>query len=128
MKKKSSTNILAKIFKKNPKKNPKKKSITKATKKTKIKVAKKIIPIKKTKVKKKNKKNLHSVFPKSTAPKIQAKNDNLRISRNNEVKPEIKKLKNKKLKKKITKLKILLFTQNTELDKLLNLKKFKSVA
>ncbi len=105
MKKKSSTNILAKIFKKNPKKNPKKKSITKATKKTKIKVAKKIIPIKKTKVKKKNKKNLHSVFPKSTAPKIQAKNDNLRISRNNEVKPEIKKIKKQETEKKNYKVK-----------------------
>jgi CarD family transcriptional regulator len=105
MKKKSSTNILAKIFKKNPKKNSKKKSITKATKKAKIKVAKKIITIKKTKVKKKNKKNLQSVVSKAVAPKAEAKNDNLRISRNNEVKPEIKKIKKQETEKKNYKVK-----------------------
>ena len=49
MKKKSTTNILAKIFKKNSEKKVKKKNITsKVTKKPKAKVVKKIIPIKKT--------------------------------------------------------------------------------
>ena len=47
MKKTSTTNILAKIFKKTPEKKVKKKSITKVAKKPKAKVAKKITPIKK---------------------------------------------------------------------------------
>ena len=49
MKKTSTTNILAKIFKKNPEKKVKKKTVTKVTKKTKAKVKaktiKKIIPV-----------------------------------------------------------------------------------
>ena len=53
MKKTSTTNILAKIFKKTPEKKVKKKSVTKVIKKSKNKIAKKVIPIKKTKVTKK---------------------------------------------------------------------------
>ena len=43
MKKTSTTNILAKIFKKTPEKKVKKKTVAKVTKKPKAKVAKKII-------------------------------------------------------------------------------------
>lgn len=57
MKKTSTTNILAKIFNKTPEKKVKKKTTPKVVKKSstpKAKTAKKIVPIKQTKVAKKN--------------------------------------------------------------------------
>jgi CarD family transcriptional regulator len=105
MKKTSSTNILAKIFKKTPEKKAKKKTVTKVKKKTKTKakVAKKIISIKKTKPK--IKKTLKTVATKSTPQKVEVKTDNLRISKSNEIKPEIKKVKKQETEKKEYKVK-----------------------
>ena len=88
MKKTSTTNILAKIFKKTPEKKVKKKSIKKVAKKPKAKVAKKITPIKKATSK--IKKNLKTVATKLIPQKIEEKTNNLRISKSNETKPEIK--------------------------------------
>ena len=106
MKKTSTTNILAKIFKKTPEKKVKKKVATKVIKKPKSKVVKKITPIKKTNVvKKTTTKNLKANFTKSTPQKVEVKNDNLRISKNNEVKPEIKKVKKQETAKKEYKVK-----------------------
>ena len=109
MKKKSTTNILAKIFKKTPEKKVKKKTAVKPAKKTKAKVAKKIISIKKVKVEKKNTKknntNLKSVSTKLITKKEDIKTDNLRISKSNESKPEIKKVKKQGTEKRIFKIK-----------------------
>ncbi|MDC1245368.1 transcriptional regulator [Pelagibacteraceae bacterium] len=115
MKKTSTTNILAKIFKKNPEKKAKKKTVTKVTKKTVTKVTKKTKTkvkaktIKKIKVIKKVtskiKKNLKTVSTKPVPQKVEVKNDNLRISKNNEVKPEIKKVKKQETEKKEYKVK-----------------------
>jgi CarD family transcriptional regulator len=111
MKKTSTTNILAKIFKKTPEKKSKIKTVAKAAKKTKakVKVAKKTIPVKKAKVIKKTiskiKKNSKSIITKPTAQKAEIKNDNLRISKSNEVKPEIKKVKKQETEKKEYKVK-----------------------
>ena len=98
MKKTSTTNILAKIFKSKSVKKVQKKAITKVVKKTKTKskIDKKIVHIKKTNLKKKTtakiKKNLKAVTTKPSQQKVEIKTDNLRISKNNEVKPEIKKV------------------------------------
>ncbi|MDB0049599.1 transcriptional regulator [Candidatus Pelagibacter sp.] len=106
MKKTSTTNILAKIFKKTPEK--------KVIKKTKVKVVKKSTPpktkvVKKTKAKKvaitKIKKNLKTVSKKAAPAKVDIKTDNLRISKSNEVKPEIKKVKKQETEKKEYKVK-----------------------
>jgi len=109
MKKTSTTNILAKIFKKTPEKKVKKKTVAKIAKKPKAKVAKKIIPIKKVKVAKKNtsktKKNLKVVSKKPTPEKVEVKTDNLRISKNNEIKPVIVKVKKQETEKKEYKVK-----------------------
>jgi CarD family transcriptional regulator len=109
MKKTSSTNILAKIFKKTPEKKSKKKTVTKVVKKPKTKVAKKIITTKKAKVIKKSKtksnKNLKAVSVKPVQQKTEIKTDNLRISKSNEVKPEIKKVKKQETEKKEYKVK-----------------------
>jgi CarD family transcriptional regulator len=98
MKKISTTNILTKIFKKTSEKKTKKKSVTKVTKKPKIKAVKKVKVVKKntTKVKK----NIKTAVAKSIAQKTETKTDNLRISKNNEVKPEIKKVKKQETEKK----------------------------
>jgi len=108
MKKTSTTNILAKIFKKNPEKKVKK-VVTKVAKKPKAKVTKKITPIKKTKVIKKTsakiKKDLKGVITKPVPQKAEVKIDNLRISKSNEVKPEIKKVKKQETEKKEYKVK-----------------------
>ena len=104
MKKTSTTNILAKIFKKTPEKKVKKNKVTKVTKKPKTKVIKKTAPIKKAKVAK-TKKNLKTVNTKSTPQKVEVKSDNLRISKSNEVKPEIKKVKKQETEKKEYKVK-----------------------
>ena len=115
MKKISSTNILTKIFKKIPVKKTKK-NTTKVVKKTKPKVEKKKIPPKKSKIVKKNKtitfktkknpKLSKKTFNKSaTIEKTEIKTDNLRISKSNEVKPEIKKVKKQETEKREYKVK-----------------------
>ncbi|MDC0059972.1 transcriptional regulator [bacterium] len=106
MKKTSTSNILAKIFKKN---STKKKVVTKKTKTIKSKVAKKNSSIKKFKVVKKistkDKKKLKTVKNKTTTQKIEVKTDHLRISKSNEIKPEIKKVKKQETEKKEYKVK-----------------------
>ena len=106
MKKTSTTNILAKIFKKTPEK--------KVKKKTKAKVVKKSMPpkakvVKKTKATKvtttKIKKNLKTVSKKAALEKVEIKTDNLRISKNNELKPEINKVKKQETEKREYKIK-----------------------
>ena len=78
MKKISTTNILTKIFKKNPEKKVKNKTITKVAKKPKAKVIKKIAPIKKAKVAKKTiiktRKNLVGVNKEAYSSKSRSKN------------------------------------------------------
>jgi len=109
MKKTSTTNILAKIFKKNPEKKAKKKVAARIDKKSKAKVAKKIASIKKVKEVKKGtakiKKNLKSISTKLIPKKVEVKNDNLRISKSNETKPEIKKVKKQETEKREFKVK-----------------------
>ena len=112
MKKTSTTNILAKIFNKTPEKKVKKKTTPKVVKKSstpKAKTAKKIVPIKQTKVAKKNlakdKKKLKTTTVKSAPQKIEVRTDNLRISKSNEAKPEIKKVKKQETEKKEYKVK-----------------------
>ena len=125
MKKTSTKSILAKIFKKTPEKKAKKKTNTKVVKKStspKAKVIKKNIPIKKnkatkvapTKIKKtkatkvaptKIKKNLKTVVKKTAPEKVEVKTDNLRISKSNELKPEVKKVKKQETEKKEYKVK-----------------------
>jgi CarD family transcriptional regulator len=106
MKKTSTTNILAKIFKKNPEKKVKKKTVSKVAKKPKAKVTKKTVPIKKAKkTTVKIKKNLKTIASKPTSNKIEVKTDNLRISKSNEIKPEIKKVKKQETEKKEYKVK-----------------------
>ena len=112
MKKTSTTNILAKIFKKTPEKKVKKKTKPKVAKKPtppKAKVVKKNIPVKKTKATKvtatKIKKNLKTVSKKAAPEKVEIKTDNLRISKSNEVKPEIKKVKKQETQKREYKVK-----------------------
>ena len=113
MKKTSTTNILTKIFKKTTNKKVKKKVATKIANKPKTKVSKKNIPVKKTtkkitpvkKTVKKIRKNLKRVTAKPIPQKAEVKNDNLRISRSNEVKPEIIKVKKQDTEKKEYKVK-----------------------
>jgi CarD family transcriptional regulator len=108
MKKTNTTNILAKIFKTTPEKKTRKKTVVKVVKKTKTKVVKKIVSIKKAKVAKKTtakiKKNLKTVSKNSIPEKTQVTN-NLRISKSNEVKPEIKKVKKQETEKRQYKVK-----------------------
>ena len=109
MKKTSTTNILAKIFKKTPEKKVKKKVLTKAAKKPKAKKAPKKSKSKKIKAVIKIKKNSKLVskvsIKKPTPVKTEDRTDNLRISKNNEVKPEIKKVKKQETEKKEYKVK-----------------------
>ncbi|MDA7714941.1 transcriptional regulator [Candidatus Pelagibacter sp.] len=112
MKKISTTNILTKIFKKKPEKKIKKKTTAKVVKKpitTKTKAVKKALPTKKTKVIKKvpvkAKKKIKTTSVKSNPQKTEVKTDNLRISKSNEVKPEIKKVKKQNTEKKEYKVK-----------------------
>ncbi len=103
MKKISTKNILTKIFKKK-KKTVKKKTNSNSRKKTKIKAVKKKLLKSKSKlsITKKNSKNANK---NSVTQKIDTKNNNLRISKNNEIKPEIKKVKKQETEKKIYKIK-----------------------
>ncbi|WP_415295089.1 CarD family transcriptional regulator [Candidatus Pelagibacter sp. Uisw_113] len=111
MKKTSTTNILAKIFKKTPEKKIKKTKAKVVKKSTlpKAKVVKKNIPVKETKAAKvtatKIKKNLKTVSKKNAPEKVEIKTNNLRISKSNEVKPEIKKVKKQETEKKEYKVK-----------------------
>ncbi len=112
MKKTSTTNILAKIFKKSTKKKTKKKTAAKVVKKVskpKIKKVKKVVTSKKTKVIKKTtvkiKKNLKTNSVKTAPQNIEIKTDNLRISKSNEIKPEIIKVKKQETEKKEYKVK-----------------------
>ena len=112
MKKTSTTNILAKIFKKSTKKKTKKKTAAKVVKKVskpKIKKVKKVVTSKKTKVIKKTtvkiKKNLKTISVKTSPQNIEIKTDNLRISKSNEIKPEIIKVKKQETEKKEYKVK-----------------------
>ena len=108
MKKTSTTNILAKIFKKTPEKKTRKKPTIRVSKKPKAKAVKKNV-IKKAKdekkIKIKIKKNLKEVISKSTSKKVEEKVDNLRISKSNEIKPEIIKVKKQETEKKEYKVK-----------------------
>ena len=112
MKKISTKNILKKIFNKNLVKKIKKKVVTKAVtkkiKNLKTKVVKKSTSIKKVKTVK-SKKNLRTtvkVVSKNTTPeKAGIKTDNLRISKSNELKPEIIKVKKQATEKKEYKIK-----------------------
>ena len=106
MKKTSTTNILAKIFKKTPEKKVQKKTKVKVVKKS---TAPKAKVVKKTKATKvaitKIKKNLKTVSKKAAPAKVEIKTDNLRISKSNEVKPEIKKIKKQDTAKREYKVK-----------------------
>ena len=106
MKKTSTKNILAKIFKKTPEKKVKKKAKVKVVKKSSAPKAKVVKKTKATKVAiTKIKKNLKTVSKKATPAKVEIKTDNLRISKSNEVKPEIKKVKKQGTEKKEYKIK-----------------------
>ena len=91
--------ILKKTFKKKPVKKTKKKTSTKKVTKTK----KSKILKKKTKKTKKTK--ISKSITKSNQNKVEAKADNLRIPKSNEVKPEIKKVKKQETEKREYKIK-----------------------
>jgi CarD family transcriptional regulator len=98
MKKISLKNILKKTFKKSPLKKSKPKTKVLKKKATSKKVIKKIKKIKKLK-------KLKPISKKNIPEKIEAKTDNLRISKSNEIKPEIKKVKKQETEKKEYKVK-----------------------
>ena len=108
MKKINTKNILKKIFKGKSNNKVKKKVVKKKAVK-----AKKILKIKKAKkiITKKSKKVLKKVSPKIIKTKktpdstVEQKTDNLRISKTNEVKPEIKKVKKQETEKREYKIK-----------------------
>ena len=113
MSKISTKNILKKIFKSKPEKKVKKKvtnkKVVKIKKTTKVKTKK----IKKV-IAKKTKKISKKITPKPakvkkkikvSEPKGEAKVDNLRISKSNEIKPEIKKVKKQETEKREYKIK-----------------------
>ena len=102
MSKISTKNILKKIFKS--------KAETKVKKKVSKKVSKKVVKVKKVTTKKTkvaSKKTLPKIkkTTKATQIKEEAKVDNLRISKSNEVKPEIKKVKKQETEKREYKIK-----------------------
>jgi CarD family transcriptional regulator len=108
MSKISLTNILKKTFKKDSPKKKTKKVIKKATKK--IAKVKKVLPkktVKKVtkKVSTKTKKIENKKVVNNVAETTEVKTDNLRISKSNEVKPEIKKVKKQDTEKKEYKVK-----------------------
>jgi CarD family transcriptional regulator len=108
MSKISTKNILKKIFKSNNKKKTKKKNSK--SKIVNLKVSQKKSKIKKTKIKKtKNlaKKKVPKIVKekKLSNLKSESKNDNLRISKSNEIKPEIKKVKKQETEKREYKIK-----------------------
>ncbi len=110
MSKISTKSILKKIFKgksdKEMKKKVKKKKVTKV-KKVVVKKTKKVVVKKTKKVSKKipNKSPKIKKVPKTTETSDEPKVDNLRISKTNEVKPEIKKVKKQETEKREFKIK-----------------------
>tara|TARA_A100001011_G_scaffold160897_1_gene169276 strand:+ start:1919 stop:2806 length:888 start_codon:yes stop_codon:yes gene_type:complete len=106
MSKISTKNILKKIFKSDNKKKAKKKTLKPRTKN--LKVSPKKSKIKKTKnlLQKKISKITKNVKEKKSRNlKSETKNDNLRISKANEIKPEIKKVKKQETEKREYKIK-----------------------
>jgi len=111
------TNILKKIFKTTTEKKAKKKTapkpriVNKIIKKNVVKVVKKKIPLKKPKAKVvssaklKNKKNFKIASKNQATEKVEIKTNNLRISKSNEIKPEIKKVKKQESEKREYKVK-----------------------
>ncbi len=99
MSKISLKNILKKTFKKNIKKKVSKKKVTKTTKITKSK------KISQKKSKKTIKPKIKKNNLKPTNKKTDSKPDNLRISKSNEIKPEIKKVKKQETEKREYKIK-----------------------
>ena len=108
MKKISLKNILKKTFKKTPLKKTKSKTTKKVVKKKFTIKKNKPIKISK-KIKKKTKKNIKPssspLLKKKNSEKVEIKTDNFRISKNNELKPEIKKVKKQETEKKEFKVK-----------------------
>lgn len=113
MSKISTKNILKKIFKAKPEKKVKKKvpikKVAKAKKlvKEKVKTTKKVVIKKTTKVLKKVAPKLGKIkkTAKASETKEEPKVDNLRISKSNEIKPEIKKVKKQETEKREYKIK-----------------------
>ena len=113
MSKISTKNILKKIFKSKTEKKVKKKVAKKVVKTKKVvkKVKKKVATKKIKTATKKTKNSAKKISPKSkkaikaTEIKEEAKVDNLRISKSNEVKPEIKKVKKQETEKREYKIK-----------------------
>ena len=106
MKKISTKNILKKIFKSKNKKKVSKAKTSKIKKVTKAKTLKikKVTKAKTPKIKKVNTKKIKKKA-KVNEVKIETKIDNLRIPKNNEIKPEIKKVKKQETAKKEYKIK-----------------------
>ena len=113
MSKISTKNILKKIFKAKPEKKVKKKVTVKKVSKTKKATKDKSKKVKKV-VTKKTKKVSKKISPKPVKPKKpskvseikeETKVDNLRISKSNEIKPEIKKVKKQETEKREYKIK-----------------------
>ena len=98
MKKISLKNILKKTFKKKQSKKTTKNKLKKRIKNSSVKKIKKNIKIKKTK-------KIEKKISKKIESKTEQKTDNLRISKTNEVKPEIKKVKKQDSEKREYKLK-----------------------
>ena len=107
MKKISTKSILKKIFKKKYQKKKKKKVVEKVSKSKKVVKAKKIKKVltKKTKVTAKKKSTKLVKLKKKAEKKEESKIDNLRISKSNEIKPEIKKVKKQETGKREYKIK-----------------------
>ena len=106
MSKISTKNILKKIFKNDNKKKTKKK--TSKLKAVNLKVSQKKHKVKKTKnlTKKNVAKAIKTIKGKKISNlKVETKNDNLRISKSNEIKPEIKKVKKQDTEKREYKIK-----------------------
>ena len=104
MSKISTKNILKKIFKTKPEKKVKKKVVQKKAKKAKVKktIIKKIKKVSKKIISKPKKIKKISKTPSSSAD---LKTDNLRISKTNEIKPEIRKVKKQETEKREYKIK-----------------------
>ena len=99
MSKISLKNILKKTFKKKNKKSPKK------VVKKKVKKTQKISPKKQKKIIKTNYSKSQKKSTKLTKKNTESKSDNLRISKSNEIKPEIKKVKKQETEKREYKIK-----------------------
>ena len=105
MKKINLNNILKKTFKNNSKKKIKNKAKKKAKLSKPISKKNKIYKLSKVKKNKLKIKKTTKIQKSEKAEKTEIKNDALRISKNNEQKPEIKKVKKQETEKKIYKIK-----------------------